>query len=103
MGYKVNVTASAERDLDEILTYIVEQLGNLDAALKMTDEVDARYEKLEENPFIYEECRDPRLKKHGYRKVVIGGYVMLYRINSEKTVVYVERYFSHLQDYADKI
>jgi len=102
MGYRLHITASAEKDLDEILTYIIGELDNLDAAIKLADEIDERYGKLEENPFIYEECRDPRLKLLGYRRIVIGGYLLVYRIDEDEKTVYVERFFSQLQDYRNR-
>ena len=103
MGYKLSITASAEQDLDAILTYIIHDLDNLDAAIKLVDEVDERYIKLEENPYLYEECRDSRLKMLGYRKAVIAGYLLIYRVDAEQSIVYIERFFSQLQDYAKKI
>ena len=103
MGYEIKKTDSAERDLDEILTYIIGELDNLDAAQKLADEIDERYGTLEENPYLYPECIDPRLKLLGYRKVVVEGYLLIYRIDKDKGVVYVESFFSQLQDYAAKI
>ena len=103
MGYKLQITESAEKDLDDILTYIMGELDNMEAALHLADEIDQRYIKLEENPYLYEECRDPRLKLLGYRKVVLGGYLMIYRVDQAQETVYIERYFGHLQDYAKKL
>ena len=103
MDYKLKITDSAERDLDEILTYIIHELDNLDAALKLSDEINDRYKKLKENPYLYPMCIDPRIKLLGYRRIVIGGFLLLYRIDQELKIVFVERFFSQLQDYAAKI
>lgn len=103
MAYKLIITDSAEKDLDGILTYIITELDNLDAAMKLADDIDEKYGKLEDNPQIYEECRDPRLKLMGYRKVVINGYVLIYRIDLDASIVYIERFFSQLEDYAKKL
>ena len=103
MGYELRIAPSAERDLDEILTYILLELGNLEAASKLVDEIDERYGKLEENPYLFEECRDSRLKLLGYRRIVVGGYLLIYRIDQASGIVYVERVFSHLQDYTEKL
>jgi addiction module RelE/StbE family toxin len=103
MAYKLLITASAKQDLDDIVVYIIRDLDNLPAAAKLLDEAEERYANLEENPFLYEQCRDARLKMSGYRKVVIGRYVMIYRIDKERQIVYVERFFSELQNYADRL
>ena len=38
-----------------------------------------------------------------YRKVVIGGYLMIFRVDEEAKTVFVERFFSGLEDYAEKL
>lgn len=96
MAYKLLITASAEQDLDGVVVYIIRDLDNLPAAAKLLDEVEERYANLEENPFLYEPCRDARLKMSGYRKVVVGRYAMIYRVDQKRQVVYVERFFSEL-------
>lgn len=103
MGYKLQITQRAEQDLDAILTYIMVELQNVEAALHLADEVEARYGKLSQNPFLYEECRPPLLKQAHYRKVVIGSYLLIYRVDNDQNTVYIERFFSDLQDYAQKL
>ena len=56
MGYKVLRTESAERDLDEIISYLVEKLCNPPAAVELLSAIDATYTRLEETPFRAE-CR----------------------------------------------
>jgi len=103
MGYKLQVTRAAEEDLDAIFTYMMVELQNAEAAIHFADLVDEHYDKLMDNPFIYEECRQPLLKQAHYRKVVIGSYLLIYRIDHENHRVYVERFFSSMQDYASKL
>lgn len=103
MAYKVIITASAESDLEDIVTYVAEDLDNLPAAAKLLDEIEERYTKLAENPFLYENCRDARLRLMGYRKIAIRGYVMIYRVDTDKEIVYIERYFSELQNYVKRL
>ncbi len=103
MAYKLVVTEKAENDLDAILTYIMGELCNAPAASKPGDEVEACYNRLAENPHLYGECQHPLLQKEHYRKAVVGSYLMIYRTDDEKGVVYVQRYFSEMQDYANKL
>jgi len=99
MAYNIKLTASAERDTDEILSYIVEDLCNPQAAGHLLDEITKTYQVLAENPMIYPACSQPLLKH--FRKVVVMRYVIIYRIQED--TVYVERLFSQLEDYVHKL
>lgn len=99
MGYKVSVTPLAMEDLREIITYIAQELCNPAAASRFLDAVSDCYEKLAVMPFLFETCRDDRLKEQGYRRAVIKRYVMLYRVAEEEQTVYVLRFFYGARDY----
>lgn len=99
MGYKIEVTPAASHDLDEIVDYIARELENPTAATSFLDEVDACYEGLETMPFMYEECRDLRLKALKYRRAVIKHYVMVYRVDEDAKTVYILRFFYGARDY----
>ena len=101
MAYKVLATQKAEEDLDAIIQYMVETLYNPDAASSLLDKIEALYDRLSESPFIYALCIQPLLSAQSYRKAVIGGYVALYKVDGN--TVYIERYFSDLEDYAKKL
>lgn len=103
MAYKLRITEKADKDLDAILCYILTELKNRDAAMRFADEVERHYRLLLENPRLYGECQQPMLRRSHYRKVVIGDYLMIYRVDETNGIVYIERYFSELQDYAAKI
>ena len=103
MAYKLQITHTADSDLDAILSYMLHELQNTEAALHFVNEVEKRYDKLISNPYIYEECRQPLLKSAHYRKVVIGSYLLIYRVDDTSQVVYIERFFSSMQDYAAKL
>ena len=97
--YRVDISNSAEYELDKILAYISEDLAAPQAAVSFVDEVYACYDRLEENPYVYEACRDPRLNRKGYRRAVIKNYVMLYKIYDHELVI-VHHFFYGGQDYA---
>ena len=103
MGYELCIARRAEGDLERIFGYICRELGNPAAAANFADAVDAVYAKLEENPRLYAECVQPILRAAGYRRAVIGRYLLVYRIDEECRVVYIARFFSELEDYADKL
>lgn len=103
MAYKLLITEKAENDLDAILAYIIHDLSNVQAAVRLTNEIEERYQLLLETPKLYGECQQPLLQQQHYRKVVIGSYLMIYRVSDEQGMIYVERFFSELQDYADRL
>ena len=43
------------------------------------------------------------LSPFGYRKVVMFGCIMIYRIDEERQLVYAERFFSDFEDFEHKI
>ena len=59
MGYRIKVTEHAHNDLDQIVSYIVEELGNPPAALSLLATVENVYEKLAETPNMYALCQKP--------------------------------------------
>ena len=97
--YRVDISDRADYELDRILSYIAEDLAAPQAAASFVDEVYECYDRLEENPYIYEACRDPRLNKEGYRRAVIKNYVMLYKIYDHELII-VHHFFYGGQDYA---
>jgi len=101
--YRLSVADRAEQDSDNIADYIASALEAPKAALDFLDEVDVCYNRLRENPFLYEACRDPRLKKEGYRRAVVGNYVILYKIFESKTEVIIYRIFHGQQNYTKLI
>ena len=103
MAYKVEVSESADNDVDKILTYIMEELGSPQAASNFADELDAKYERLEEHPFIFELSRNTRLAGMGYRRFVVGNYVALYLVDEKKRIVTISRLFYGRQDYEKHI
>ena len=101
--YRLRIADPAERDLQHITIYIMETLEAPAAALAFMDEVDACYVRIQENPYLYEQCRNPRLQREGYRRAVIGNYVMVYKPFDETRVVEVHRFFYGPQNYTKQI
>ncbi|MDR3021123.1 MAG: type II toxin-antitoxin system RelE/ParE family toxin [Clostridiales bacterium] len=44
-----------------------------------------------------------RNKKLGYRRFVVGDYIILYSVNESNKIVLVERVFHTLQDYKKQV
>ncbi len=103
MAYDVVVTPSANADLDSIIEYISVKLANPSAASAFLNNVTKCYEELSVSPKMYEQCRDVRLKKLGYRRAIIGNYILVYRVDEINMIVYVLRYFYGAREYAKLI
>lgn len=61
MAYKVEVAPLANKDLEEILDYILRELSNPSDAADLLDGIGSCYSNLEKMPEMYERCRDTRL------------------------------------------
>ena len=99
MAYKLIVTEAAHNDLDETLGYIAGRLANPIAAANLLVQVEECYAQLREFPFLYETCRDLRLKQQGYRKVSVGNYLLIFRTVEAEQTVYILRFFYGGRDY----
>ena len=99
MAYDLFVTEAANEDLDDALGYIAEDLSNPAAAKNLLDKVEFCYQQLKEFPLLYESCHDLRLRHQGYRKVVIGNYVLIYRPVENEQKIYILRFFYGSRDY----
>ncbi len=103
MAYKLKVTEHAQRDLDEIVGYIMLELKNPPAALHLLERIEKVYEGLAETPQMYALCMKHLLAAQGFRKAVIGGYLMIYKVYEGQQTVYIERFFSDMEDYENKL
>jgi plasmid stabilization system protein ParE len=101
MAYKVQVSDTAEGEIDGILTYLVDELKSPDAARSFYDDVLKCYRVLEENPYIYSLCLDEMLARQGYRRAVIKNYIIVYQIAEDEPLVKVISVVHGSRDYAN--
>jgi plasmid stabilization system protein ParE len=99
MAQEVIVTESAERDLDEILGYIAQNLANPKAAADFADALERKYTELEHHPFLFELSRNERLAKKKYRRFVVGNYIALYLVDENNCKVTIARIFYGAREY----
>lgn len=98
--YRIEIAPTAMAELRRIVTHISKELYNPAAAAALLERVEACYERLEENPLVYEVCHDPQLKLRGYRRAVIKNYIMIYRVDEENGVVHILHFVYGPRDYA---
>ncbi len=101
MGCKLIVSELADRDLNEIIGYIMYDLKSPDAATNLLDEIEACYDNLKTNPLMYAKCSDMRLAKAGYRKALIKNYLLIYRFEESLNAVQVARIFYGGRNYGE--
>lgn len=103
MGYKLIITERAEELLDGLTDYILYRLKNRQAVVHLLDSLEHLYDRLEENPLQFPECRDKYLSYRGYREAVLPDmkYLVIYKIREDR--VYVLGVFHELEQYRNKL
>lgn len=103
MVYNLIITERAEQLLDDCVYYLIYKLKNEQAAGHLLDKIDKIYDRLEENPFQFPECRDKYLKYLGYRDAVLPdmNYVVIFKVENDN--VYVLGVFHQLENYRNKM
>ena len=99
MGYKLLITPSALDELSEIVDYISNNLDNPFSAADFLDKVGECYDRLKDNPKIYQLCDYPEFKEKNYRKAIIKNYVLIYRIDETTQTVNLLHFFFGRQNY----
>ena len=99
MVYEVIVLPEAEWDSEQITRYLTEELSAPGAAAALLREMNDCYDSLEQTPYMFEVCRNPQLRNRGYRRAVIGNYVMIYTVDEVQRKVYILRFFYGARDY----
>ena len=97
--YKVVISPSANADLFNALKYVAYELENPQAAAELADGVQKCYSDLEDFPLAHELCRDPVLRRMGYRRYHVGNYLVIFRITEENNEVRVVHLFHATQNY----
>lgn len=103
MDYKLKISKEAHQDLQDIVSYISNELVSPIAAANFLDELEKGYHAVIENPLMYALCNDDRLRKEGYRKFLVKNYIVFYRIDASAEVVYIVRVIYGRRDYGKLI
>lgn len=93
---KVEILTPTLNDIDRIADYHLLAVGPVSAE-KITDKLLDSLEKLGEYPLLGTEHSDPVLQEKGYRKLVCGEYICVYRLIDD--TIYVYRIVHGMTDY----
>ena len=77
--YKLEILMPAQRELEEIALVHLKLVGP-DSARKITDRILSSLEKLTRYPNTGVSCDDKPLKLQGYRMLICGHYLCVYRL-----------------------
>jgi toxin ParE1/3/4 len=99
MSFNVQLTEAAKQDLDAIVEYIAKNLDNQIAADNFLNKVLKTIDLLSYNPKMYPVCNNDRLKKKGYRKMIIDNYVFPYIVKEKDERVIIARAIYAKRDY----
>jgi len=100
-NYIVKMTPKAVTDLDNIYSYISEELFAVSAAANILEGLETGIMRLKEFPFSCNYVADEFLRNKGYRKLIIDNYIVFYLIDEENKQVIIMRVLYGKQKYED--
>lgn len=76
--YKIEYLPVAKQDMNDIIDYVAKD--NPDGAIQLLNKIDEEISQLASLPFIGKVPYDDRLRRMGYRVLLIGIYLVFYVI-----------------------
>lgn len=96
--YKVTLTNTAVRDLDELYGYVTQTLREPGVAIKLIDTLEERILSLGQLPYRCLERTVGIYAGKGYRQLLVKNFTVIYRINEQdKQVVIITVKYSKSQ------
>ena len=92
MSYRLHITKSAERDMDDAADYIEFSLMNPIAADHLFDLIEEKLSPLSSNPKMYPVVDEPVFRVWGIRFVVVNNYLAFYTIDESEKIVHIVRF-----------
>ena len=103
MAYDLQIAEHANGQIDQLTSYLVNNLQNVEAAKHFLDCLEDIYKRLEDNPYQFPQCTDKFLKRQGYRDAIMTEmrYRVVFRIDGQ--IVYIVGVFHTLENYVVKL
>jgi len=89
--YSLNYTQLARDDMLDILMYISEEANAPRSAERILNKIESDLARLRDFPYSAPTARDDYLSSQGFRVLVSGKYLALYKVNDEEKAVTVYR------------
>ena len=101
--YEIIVSEKAKHEIDDIYRYISKSLMAEKAAENLVNKIERSILQLEAMPKLGSRLEIYKLKKYTYRKLIINNYIVLYRIDEERNIVYIARVVYGGRNYLNEI
>lgn len=101
--YKLEYLPTARQDLIEIVRYISNELGNPEAAERITVKLTNAVSEARTFPYACPVYTPIRPLKHEYRKLVADNHLIFYWINEERKVIIVARVVYARRNYSSML
>lgn len=103
MAYRLIITDRAEELLDQLVNHILFKLKNEPAAKHLLDGIAQLYDRMEDSPYQFADCRDSFFKSKGYKEAVVKDmdYILIFRIDGDS--IYILGIFHQLENYKEKL
>ncbi len=90
---------NAKDDLENIFSYISENLKNIDSALKLINRFEDKFLSLISFPYAYPVIDNIHLDKNDLRKCYIDNYLIIYSVNKNLEQIEIVRIIYQRVDY----
>jgi plasmid stabilization system protein ParE len=84
--FALRLLSIAEQDFLDIIEYLAAE--NLSAAHNVTDHIEKHLQSLQRHPFLGKVPADTKLARMGYRVLVVGHYLVFYKVRGKTVLVY---------------
>ncbi len=103
MTYDLKITERAEKHIEDIIIYILQQLKNPSAANAILNDIEEVYITLKQDAGVFALCENPYLASKGYHKLQLKhhNYVIIYVIDGDE--VTIMGVFHTLENYLKKL
>ena len=102
MKYHIIRTDTADEGIRKIILYVAANFGNK-VALEKLDDIEASINKLANDPYIGIIPRYPRLKRQGYKVLILDKDLVFYKIDEANKEVIIYAVVDQRQDYINII
>ena len=97
--YAINITESAQKDLNSIYFYFSDNLFEEETAINIISALKEAIFSLDVMPGRYTLVNEFSLAKMGYRHISVKNYIVLYLINEKKKTVAIARIVHEKMNY----
>lgn len=84
--FALRLLSIAEQDILDIIEYLAAE--NLSAAHNVTAHIEKYLQSLQRHPFLGKVPADTKLAKMGYRVLIVGDYLIFYKVREKTVLVY---------------